>query len=92
MILCPVGEPMDSVCEEAGPREPGHSDMKCAALKDIQREVAECPAITEVQKEEEDLAPAASETSSRDPVSVLDGRTTGTAPKPGEALHSAFLC
>ncbi|KAM9345402.1 arginyl-tRNA--protein transferase 1 [Symphorus nematophorus] len=78
------GEPMDSMCEEAGPREPSfHSEVKCAAITDIQKEVAECPAITEVQKEVADAAPAGSETSRKDPVSVPDGRTTATAPKPG---------
>ncbi|XP_076599620.1 arginyl-tRNA--protein transferase 1 isoform X1 [Chaetodon auriga] len=80
------GEPMDSVCEEASPREPSkvcHSEAKCAAITDIQREVAECPAITEVQKEVAAAAPAASETSGKDPVLVPDGRTVATAPKPG---------
>ncbi|XP_041803679.1 arginyl-tRNA--protein transferase 1 isoform X1 [Chelmon rostratus] len=80
------GEPMDSVCEEASPREPSkvcHSEVKCADVTDIQKEVAECPAITEVQKEVADAAPASSETSIKDPVSVPDGRTIATAPKPG---------
>ncbi|TMS04457.1 Arginyl-tRNA--protein transferase 1, partial [Larimichthys crocea] len=79
------GEPMDSVCEEAGPREPSkacHSEVKCAAITDIQKVVAECPAIAEVQEEAADAAPAGSETSRKDSVS-LDGRTTATAPKPG---------
>ncbi|XP_073338184.1 arginyl-tRNA--protein transferase 1 isoform X1 [Pagrus major] len=80
------GEPMDSVCEEAGPREPAkvcQSEVKCAASIDIQKEVAECPDSTEVQKEVADVAPADSEASRKDPVSVTDGRTTATAPKPG---------
>ncbi|XP_035519316.1 arginyl-tRNA--protein transferase 1 isoform X1 [Morone saxatilis] len=80
------GEPMDSVCEEAGPREPSkvcHSEVKCASITDILKEVVESPAITEDQKEVADVAPASSETSRPDPVSVLDGRTTATAPKPG---------
>ncbi|XP_042342098.1 arginyl-tRNA--protein transferase 1-like [Plectropomus leopardus] len=80
------GEPMDSVCEEAGPQEPSkacHSDVTCAAITDIQKELPECPAITEVQKEVADAAPAGSETSRRDPVSVSDERTTAKAPKPG---------
>ena len=76
---------MDSVCEEAGPREPScQLEVKCAAITDIQKEVAECPAITEVQKEVADAAPAGSETSRKDPASVPDGRTTATAPKPGK--------
>ncbi|XP_028279434.1 arginyl-tRNA--protein transferase 1 isoform X3 [Parambassis ranga] len=80
------GEPMDSVCEEAGPRE--HTkvsslDVKCAAITDIQKKVAECPSVTEVQKEAGDAMPAGSETSRKDPVSVSDGRPAATAPKPG---------
>ncbi|XP_036979210.1 arginyl-tRNA--protein transferase 1 isoform X4 [Acanthopagrus latus] len=80
------GEPMDSVCEEAGPREPDkvcQSEVKCAASIDIQKEVAECPDIAEVQKEVEDAGPADSEASRKEPVSVTDVRTTATAPKPG---------
>lgn len=82
---------MDSVCEEAGPREPSkvcHSEVKCAAITDIQKELPECPAITEVQKEVEDAVPADSETSRRDQVSIPDERTTATAPKPGEKSDS----
>ncbi|XP_038594065.1 arginyl-tRNA--protein transferase 1 isoform X2 [Micropterus salmoides] len=80
------GEPMDSVCEEAGPREPSkvcHSEVKCAAATDIQKELAECPAISEVQKEAEEATSTGPETSRKDPVSVPDRRTTATAPKPG---------
>lgn len=91
LILCLVGEPMDAVCEEAGPREPSkvcQSEVKCPAVPDIQKEVAECPAITEVQKEVADAAPTGSETSRKDPVSVPDGRTAATAPKPGKKSKS----
>ncbi|XP_010773045.1 arginyl-tRNA--protein transferase 1 [Notothenia coriiceps] len=83
------GEPMDAVCDQAGPREPSkacHSDVKCAAIKDIQKELPECPAITEGQKEVVDAAPAApavSETSRKDRASVSDDRKTATATKPG---------
>ncbi|XP_040906086.1 arginyl-tRNA--protein transferase 1 isoform X3 [Toxotes jaculatrix] len=80
------GEPMDSVCEEAGPREPSKvcpAEVKCAAPTDIQKEVAECSAIREVQKEVAEAASTGSETSRTDPVSVPDGRRTATAPKPG---------
>uniref|UniRef100_A0A3Q1B6P7 Arginyl-tRNA--protein transferase 1 n=1 Tax=Amphiprion ocellaris TaxID=80972 RepID=A0A3Q1B6P7_AMPOC len=80
------GEPMDSGCGEAGPREPSkvcHSEVKCAAITDIQKEVAECPTITEGQKKAGDAAPTGSETSQKDPVSVPDGRTAAAAPKPG---------
>lgn len=82
---------MDSVCEEAGPREPSkvcHSEVKCAAITDIQEELPECPAITDVQKEVADGAPAGSETSRKDPLSVPEERTTATAPKPGEKSDS----
>ncbi|XP_059215216.1 arginyl-tRNA--protein transferase 1 isoform X4 [Centropristis striata] len=80
------GEPMDSVCEDACPREPSkacHSEEKCASIKDIQKELPECPAITEAQKEVADAAPTSSETSRKDQGSVQDERTTATAPKPG---------
>ncbi|KAL3050058.1 hypothetical protein OYC64_012164 [Pagothenia borchgrevinki] len=83
------GEPMDAVCDQEGPREPSkacHSEVKCAAITDIQKELPECPAITEGQKEVVDAAPAApavSETSRKDQVSVSDERTTATATKPG---------
>ncbi|XP_008296829.1 arginyl-tRNA--protein transferase 1 isoform X1 [Stegastes partitus] len=75
------GEPMDSGCGEAGPREP--SKVKCPAIKDIQNEVAECPAIIEGQTKAGDAAPTGSETSQKDPVSVPDVRTAAAAPKPG---------
>ncbi|XP_068424117.1 arginyl-tRNA--protein transferase 1 isoform X1 [Clinocottus analis] len=81
------GEPMDSVCDEAGPREPSnvcHSEVKRAAIADIQKELPECLAITEVQKEVADGAPADSETSRKNPGSVVEERTTkAAAPKPG---------
>ncbi|XP_041866459.1 arginyl-tRNA--protein transferase 1 isoform X2 [Melanotaenia boesemani] len=80
------GEPMDSVCEEAAPQEPSkvcQSEVTGAAITDIQHEVAECPTITEVHKEVADAKPTGSQTSPKDPVSVPDGRTAATAPKPG---------
>lgn len=85
------------MCEEAGPREPSkvcQSEIKCdtsTSSIDIQKEVAECPAITEVQKQVADAAPASSETSRKDPVSVPDGRTTATAPKPGKKSDSLSI-
>ncbi|XP_068182766.1 arginyl-tRNA--protein transferase 1 isoform X2 [Antennarius striatus] len=75
------GEPMDSVCEELGPREPCHSEMKCPASSDIQAAIAECPTVTEVYKEDVDVTSTNSETSRSDLVSVPGGRTT-SAPKP----------
>ncbi|XP_041644796.1 arginyl-tRNA--protein transferase 1 isoform X3 [Cheilinus undulatus] len=80
------GEPMDSVCEDAGPREPSkvcHSELKCASITDIEKEAAESPSITETQKDVTDAAPTSSETSRKDPASVPDGRTVASAPKPG---------
>ncbi|XP_026210681.1 arginyl-tRNA--protein transferase 1 isoform X1 [Anabas testudineus] len=79
------GEPMDSVSEEAGPREPSevcHSKVKCAAITNIQKELTECPANTDVQKEVAGDA-SGSGTSSKDSPSVSDGRTTAEAPKQG---------
>lgn len=87
---------MDSVCEEAGPRKLSkvcQSEVKCPAVPDKQQEVAECLAVTEVQKEAADAAPTGSETSRRDPVSVSDGRTAAAAPKPGKKSDfSLFKC
>ncbi|XP_031140204.1 arginyl-tRNA--protein transferase 1 isoform X2 [Sander lucioperca] len=83
------GEPMDNgmVCEEAGPREPSkvcHSEVKCAAITDIQKELPERADVTEVQREVADAAATeTSGTSRKDPVSVADERTTAAAPKPG---------
>eukprot|EP00064_Thunnus_orientalis_P000172 superscaffoldBa00000008_g172 len=80
------GEPMDSVCEEAGPREPSqvcHAEVKCTDITDIQKEISECPAITEVQKEVAGATSTSSETSRKDAGSLPDGRTAATAPKPG---------
>ncbi|KAM6997504.1 arginyl-tRNA--protein transferase 1 isoform 2-T2 [Tautogolabrus adspersus] len=87
------GEPMDSVCEDAGPRKPVkicHSELKCAAVTDLQKEAAECPTITDAQKKDEaDAAPTGSETSRKDPVCVPDGRTTAAAPKPGTGADTS---
>ncbi|KAK2824051.1 hypothetical protein Q5P01_021226 [Channa striata] len=80
------GEPMDSACEEAGSRQPSkvcHSEVKNAAITDIQNEIAECPAITEEQKEVVDAGPTGSETSRKDPACVPAERTTTPAPKQG---------
>ncbi|XP_061693213.1 arginyl-tRNA--protein transferase 1 isoform X4 [Syngnathoides biaculeatus] len=76
-----TGEPMDSACEVPGSREPSKG-MQCA-ITDIQKEVADCQHITEVDRNEPDVTPTGSETPRKDPGSVLDGRTTATAPKPG---------
>ncbi|KAM9365429.1 arginyl-tRNA--protein transferase 1 isoform 1-T1 [Pholidichthys leucotaenia] len=80
------GELMDSVCEEAGPREPNkvcHFDLKCDTNINIKGEAAECPTIVEVQKEVVDATPTGSEMPRMDPVPVAGGRTATTAPKPG---------
>ena len=93
LILCLVAEPMDSVCEEARPQEPSkvcHAEVKCAAITDIQKEVAECPTVTEVQKDAADTAPTGPETTKKDLMSAPDGRTTATSTKAGE--KSFLLC
>ncbi|XP_024916945.1 arginyl-tRNA--protein transferase 1 isoform X3 [Cynoglossus semilaevis] len=77
-------EPMDSVCDNAGPREPSkasQAEMKCATVTDIEQEVVECSSVTDVQKEETDATAAG--TSGEAEVSVSGGRTTTSAPKPG---------
>uniref|UniRef100_A0AAQ4RL08 Arginyl-tRNA--protein transferase 1 n=1 Tax=Gasterosteus aculeatus aculeatus TaxID=481459 RepID=A0AAQ4RL08_GASAC len=66
-------EPMDSVCDQAGPREPSNacpSQVQRAAITDIQKELPECPAATEARKEAGDGAPADSVTPRKDPESV----------------------
>ncbi|KAM3606781.1 uncharacterized protein V6R79_023151 [Siganus canaliculatus] len=76
------GEPMDSVCQEVGSREPSQicqSDLKLAASQSIQKEVADL-GIQEVQKEVADAAPTSSGTSGKEPA---PGRTAVTTPKPG---------
>ncbi|XP_005742440.1 arginyl-tRNA--protein transferase 1 isoform X5 [Pundamilia nyererei] len=78
-----AGEPMDSVCEEAGPQELRKVHLKCTALTGIQKDATEFPSTTEVQKEAADATPTGSQTSQNDPVSVLAGTTTSAAPKPG---------
>ncbi|XP_061817323.1 arginyl-tRNA--protein transferase 1 isoform X4 [Nerophis lumbriciformis] len=75
------GEPMDSVCEESGARQPSIK-MPKSAITDIQKEALECPAITIVKRNEADTTPTGSELPRKDPGSVLDRRTT-PAPKPG---------
>ncbi|XP_051936443.1 arginyl-tRNA--protein transferase 1 isoform X3 [Hippocampus zosterae] len=78
------GELMDSVCEVEGPQEPSKG-IECA-ITDIQKEVAEFPAVTNVKLNEADVTPTVSEPPRKEPGSVLDGRTTVTAPKPGIGL------
>ncbi|KAM4729413.1 arginyl-tRNA--protein transferase 1 isoform 2-T2 [Anableps anableps] len=80
------GESMDSVCEEAGPREPSkvcQSDVKLAAISDVKQEVPNCPAPAEVQKKSVDSTAASSENSQKDSASVSDAGTAAKAPKPG---------
>ncbi|KAM4599717.1 LOW QUALITY PROTEIN: arginyl-tRNA--protein transferase 1 [Fundulus diaphanus] len=80
------GEPMDSVCEEAGPREPAkvcQSDMKRVAITDIKQEVPNCAVVADVQKNAVDSAAASSKNSQDDSASASDGRAAAKAPKPG---------
>ncbi|XP_077351471.1 arginyl-tRNA--protein transferase 1 isoform X1 [Festucalex cinctus] len=76
-----TGEPMDSVCEVAGPQEPS-KEMECS-ITEIQKEVAEHPAVTNVERSEADVTPTCSESPRKEPGSVPCGRTTAAAPKPG---------
>ncbi|XP_017279859.1 arginyl-tRNA--protein transferase 1 isoform X3 [Kryptolebias marmoratus] len=76
------GEPMDSVSQDAGPRETTKvcpSDLKCAAITDLPQEVPKCPAVVEV-RESEDSTATSSESSQRNPLALPNERT---APKPG---------
>lgn len=89
--MCLAGEPMDSVCDQAGPREPSNacpSQVQRAAITDIQKELPECPAATEARKEAGDGAPADSVTPRKDPESVAGERATAGAPRAGEKSHS----
>ncbi|XP_029926154.1 arginyl-tRNA--protein transferase 1 isoform X3 [Myripristis murdjan] len=84
-------EPMESMCEEAGPREPKkvcHPEVECPAITEIQKDVVDAkPAGSETSRKDPvsvpDGRPAATETSRKDSVSVPDGRPAATAPKPG---------
>lgn len=86
-VLCPAGEPMDSVCEEAGPQEPTkvcQSDLNVAADSDIKDEVPNCSTAAEVQKNSVDSTVESSENSQNDSASVLEEGTDTKAPKPGK--------
>jgi len=53
-VLCLAGEPMDSLCGEAAPREASHvcrPEVTPAAIADIQQEGPERPVITGAQQE-----------------------------------------
>ncbi|XP_075875160.1 arginyl-tRNA--protein transferase 1 isoform X4 [Nelusetta ayraudi] len=79
-------EPMDSVCDGAGPREPSkvcQAEIKCLLSADTPKKEADNPAITEPQKEVVDAAPASLESSRKDAESVPDERTKAKVPKPG---------
>ncbi|KAM9848195.1 arginyl-tRNA--protein transferase 1 isoform 1-T1 [Aulostomus maculatus] len=78
------GEPMDSVGVDAGPREPNqvcHPDLKCVAIANVEKEIAERPAVTEARRDVADATPTSSDTPRTDPGSTPHGRTM--APKPG---------
>ncbi|CAJ1067828.1 arginyl-tRNA--protein transferase 1 isoform X2 [Xyrichtys novacula] len=78
------GEPMDSVCEEAGPRGPSRpSELKCPAVSELQTEPAESSDIPEAQKEVPEAGPTGSDTSRTDPESGPERRMMTSAPKPG---------
>lgn len=82
---------MDSVCEEAGPREPSkscYSEIMCSTSTNLQKEVAVRPTMTEVQNQVADIAPSSSEMVRKDPKSFQDDRTAATATKPGKTSNS----
>lgn len=83
---------MDSVCEDAGSREPSrscHSELVYNTTTNLQKVVAVCPTMTEVQNQVADLAPSSSETVGKDPKSFQDDRTAATPPKPGKTSNSS---
>lgn len=78
---------MDSVCQEAGTREPSQvccSEIMSSTSANLQKEVAVRPATTEVQNQ---VGPSSSGTRS-DPKPVQDERTATTAPKPGQTSNT----
>lgn len=82
---------MDSVCEEASPREPSkscQSEIMCSTSTNLQKEVAVRPTTAEVQNQVPDIAPPSSETVRKDPKPLPDDRTAATAPKPGNTSNS----
>ncbi|XP_014828367.1 PREDICTED: arginyl-tRNA--protein transferase 1-like, partial [Poecilia mexicana] len=79
------GEPMDSVCEDAGPREPTkvcQSDLKVVASADIKDEIPNRSAAEEVQKNSVGSTAGSSENSQNDSASVSEGGTDAKAPNP----------
>lgn len=82
---------MDSVCEEARPREPStscHSEITCSTSTNLQKEVAVRPTVPEVQSQVADIAPSSSELVKKDPKLSEDDRTAAAAPKPGKTSNS----
>ncbi|KAM8859770.1 arginyl-tRNA--protein transferase 1 isoform 6-T6 [Spinachia spinachia] len=81
------GEPMDSVCDQAGPREPssvGPFKVQRAAITDIQNELPERPATTQAEKAEAaDGPPTDCVTLRKDPEHVAGEPTTAGAPRAG---------
>lgn len=93
MRFCRVAEPMDSVCDGAGPREPSkvcQAEIQCVLSSDTQTGGADNPAITELQKDEVDVAPASLELSRQDG-ETPDGITKAKVPKPGTICHSDLI-
>lgn len=87
ILFCLVAEPMDSVCDGAGPRQPSkvcQAEIECVLNSDIQTKGAVNPAITELQKDVVDRAPASLESSRQDGETVPDGRAKAKVPKPGK--------
>lgn len=77
---------MDSVCDGAVPRDPSkvcQAEIMCVLSSDTQTKGADNPAITELQKDVVDVAPASLELSRQEGEAVPDGRTKAKVPKPG---------
>lgn len=82
-----VGEPMESLSEETGPRELNkicHSEISRSPSTNCPKEVAVHPTTTEYQNQVTDIAPSSSETVRKAPKPIQDERAAATAPKPGK--------
>lgn len=84
---------MDSVGEETGPQEPTEvclAKVRSAVITDFQKELAECPLVTEVQTNAAGGVPAGSEASTKDSATVSGGRIA--APKQGKKSECTQRC
>uniref|UniRef100_A0A8C5I348 Arginyl-tRNA--protein transferase 1 n=1 Tax=Gouania willdenowi TaxID=441366 RepID=A0A8C5I348_GOUWI len=78
------GEPMDSLCEEAHPREPSnarHPELNCTVIVDVEKEKVKCPSNPDVQKDGGKTEETLSETTQTATASASD-ESSSPAPKP----------